>query len=342
MSGRKIAVVLFNLGGPDRPESVRPFLKNLFSDPAIIGLPAPFRQMLAWLISTLRDKSARANYAYMGGGSPLLPETEKQADALLAVLKNRLPGDEVRTFIAMRYWHPFVDAAAKDVAAYAPDEVVLLPLYPQYSTTTTRSSVQRWKKVYRGSGKTREICCYPAEPKFIDAHARLIATELKSVKGPARILFSAHGLPKKVIDAGDPYQKQVEATAAAIMAKAGEKAEHQVCYQSRVGPMEWIGPSTVEAIEKACDDGVAIILCPVAFVSEHIETLVELDIEYRHLADELGCKAYHRIPALGATPEFIDGLADLTTGALEKETVAPGPGWTSEACGPICPCREAA
>lgn len=343
MAGRKIAVVLFNLGGPDGPAAVRPFLRNLFSDPAIIGLPAPFRQILAWLISTLRAKSARANYALMGGGSPLLPETRAQAAALEADLKKRFSGDETRVFIAMRYWRPFTEEAARAVAAFSPDEVVLLPLYPQFSTTTTASSVRAWKKAYKGSGRTSQVCCYPAAEGLVKSHAAMIAKALKAADGPVRILFSAHGLPQKVVDGGDPYQKQVEASVAAIMKTLGDGLDHQVCYQSRVGPMAWIGPATLEAIEAACDEGLGVVICPIAFVSEHVETLVELDHEYRLLAEQHGVGDYRRIPALGVSKDFIRTLGELTAGALERERrVAPGEGWTCQACGPICPAREAA
>jgi ferrochelatase len=318
VSGKKIAVVLFNLGGPDGPDAVRPFLFNLFRDPAIIGAPAFIRYPLAALISTTRDKSAKANYAIMGGGSPLLPETEKQARALEADLAARLPGDEVRCFIAMRYWKPLTEETARAVKAFAPDEVVLLPLYPQFSTTTTGSSVKAWTKAYNGPGRVSTVCCYPTADGLIEAHAEMIrqAYEAAGKPGPARLLFSAHGLPEKVIEAGDPYQSQIEATAAAVAAKLGEGWDWRVTYQSRVGPLKWIGPSTDEEIKAASQQGLALVVTPIAFVSEHIETLVELDHEYRELAVENGCPAYVRVPALGVTPGFIADLGATVTGAL--------------------------
>ncbi|WP_290491304.1 ferrochelatase, partial [Hyphomonas sp. UBA4508] len=198
--GRKIAVVLFNLGGPDSDKTVKPFLKNLFRDPAIIGAPLPIRWFLARLISTTRAPSVIKNYAMMdaGGGSPLLPETQKQAHALTASLQEKLPEDEVRCFIAMRYWHPFTEEAATDVKAWGADEVVLLPLYPQFSTTTTGSSLTAWNKAYKGVAKT--ICCYPFAEGLISSHVDLIMKAHKAAGEPGnvRLLLSAHGLPEKI------------------------------------------------------------------------------------------------------------------------------------------------
>jgi ferrochelatase len=311
MTKRKIAVVLFNLGGPDGPDAVRPFLFNLFRDPAIIGLPAPLRYPIAALIAGTRTKLAKANYALMGGGSPLLPETEKQARALEADLAARFPDAEARCFIAMRYWKPLTDQTAKAVKAFAPDEVVLLPLYPQYSSTTTGSSLKAWERAYRkGPGRVSTVCCYPTNEALVQAHADLIraAYDKAGRPGPARLLFSAHGLPEKVILGGDPYQQQIEATAAAVAARLGEGWDWRVTYQSRVGPMKWIGPSTEDEIRDASRQGLALVVTPIAFVSEHIETLVELDHEYRDVAIEAGCPAYVRVAALGVAPGFVDGL----------------------------------
>lgn len=341
---RRIAVVLFNLGGPDGPRSVRPFLRNLFRDPAIIGAPGPIREFLAWLISTTRTKEATENYAKMGGGSPLVPETEKQAAALTAALTERLPGDEVKCFLAMRYWHPFVEEAVEAVNAYAPDEIILLPLYPQFSTTTTGSSLKAWRDA--GGPEARAICCYPEEADFITAHAKLIEAKWIEAGKPEapRVLFSAHGLPEVVVKRGDGYQWQVEQTVAAVVEKLPEALRnHEICYQSRVGPLKWIGPSTEEAIERACEDGKTIFLTPIAFVSEHIETLVELDEEYAELAEEFGAEEYYRVPALGDHPDFIAALAHLTVGALEGPTGLKPPGGSPVCPGQFgrCPCLEA-
>jgi ferrochelatase len=339
---RKLAVVLFNLGGPDGPSAVRPFLFNLFRDAAIIGLPALFRYPLAALISTTREKSAKANYAIMGGGSPLLPETEKQARALEAELARTLLGVEARCFIAMRYWHPLTDETAKQVSAYAPDEIVLLPLYPQYSATTTASSLKAWRKRYSGPGRQTTVCCYPDEVGLVEAHARLIRETWEKAGSPKnmRLLFSAHGLPEKVIQGGDPYQAQVEATVMAIDAHLPDELEWTVCYQSRVGPMKWIGPSTDDEIRRAGAEGKGVIILPIAFVSEHVETLVELDHEYAELAETVGVAPYLRVPALGVAPEFIRGLAGMVSRALAASGVIPGSDWR---CGEFnCPCREGA
>lgn len=332
---RRLAVVLFNLGGPDGPPDVRPFLQNLFSDPAIIGLPGFIRKPLAAFIAKRREKSAQANYALMGGGSPLLGETFKQAGALQDALSGA--ADEVRVFVAMRYWRPFTEDTAKDVAAWAPDQVVLLPLYPQFSTTTTASSLKAWSEAYVGPGEVRTVCCYPQGSGWIEAQAQLIRQKLDQASGkPVRVLFSAHGVPETVISRrGDPYQAQVEMTARALVAELG-LADWQVCYQSRVGPMKWLGPSTPEALEQAARDGVGVIVAPIAFVSEHIETLVELDIEYAHLAETLGIEPYLRSPAVSVTPVFIQTLADAVRAAGPK-TAPFGPGCPSDFA--ACPCR---
>jgi ferrochelatase len=328
----RIAVVLFNLGGPDGPDDVRPFLRNLFSDPAIIRAPAPVRWLLARLISTTRAKSARANYAKMGGGSPLLAETRKQADALAAELSRR--GIDAASIIAMRYWSPFTADAAAEVARLGADRVVLLPLYPQFSTTTTASSLAAWRAA--GGGEARAVCCYPTERGLVAAHAAAIlgAWEAAGRPGPVRLLLSAHGLPERVVRDGDPYQWQVEQTAAALAPLLPADWETEICYQSRVGPLKWIGPATDYAIIRAARDGRAILLSPIAFVSEHIETLVELDEEYREVAETAGAHSYVRAPALGVAADFIAGLADLVEAALAEGADA-GP--RSHCGGRICP-----
>jgi ferrochelatase len=287
---KKLAVVLLNLGGPDNLKAVKPFLFNLFRDPAIIQLPAVARWPLAALIATTRAKMAAANYARMGGASPLLPETRAQSLALETALKAAAPEVEARCFIAMRYWKPFAADTARQVEAFAPDEIVLLPLYPQYSTTTTASSLKDWKSVYRGPGRTRTVCCYPTALGLIEAHVRAIGAAWAAAGSPAnlRLLFSAHGLPKQVVDAGDPYQAQIEATAAAIAARLPQFPDWKVCYQSRVGRLVWLGPNTDDEILGAGAQGKGVLIAPIAFVSEHVETLVELDHDYALVAREAG------------------------------------------------------
>jgi len=326
----RLAVVLFNLGGPDGPDAVRPFLFNLFRDPAIIDAPALLRYPLAALISTSRAKAARANYDLMGGASPLLPETRAQAAALESALAAAGPELEAKVFIAMRYWRPQAEETARAVAAFAPDDIVLLPLYPQYSTTTTASSVAAWRKAYGGKGRVRTICCYPTDEGLVAAHAEAILQVFEKAGRPekVRLLFSAHGLPEKVVAAGDPYRAQVEATAAAIAARLDSGLDWQVCYQSRVGPLQWIGPATDAEIRRAGAEGRGVLIAPIAFVSEHVETLVELDHDYARLAAEVGCAPYLRVPALGVSALFIDALAGAVTQALQRgEPVAPHGGW---------------
>lgn len=329
-SRRRIAVVLMNLGGPDGPEAVRPFLFNLFNDPAIIGLPGIVRTPLARLISSRRETEAQANYAQMGGRSPLLPETEKQAQALQDDLKTALPRDEARVFIAMRYWTPMTPETARAVEAFAPDEVILLPLYPQFSTTTTASSLKAWRDAYRGSGTVRAVCCYPRLDGLVEAHADLIRQALDQAGGRrVRVLFSAHGIPENRVRAGDPYEEQVLATAAAV-AERLNLSDWGVCYQSRVGPLKWLGPSTPEAVRQAAAEGIGVVVSPIAFVSEHVETLVELDREYAELARQVGCAPYIRVPALGVEPAFIGGLAQAVVGSLARNSTEPAP------CGQGC------
>jgi ferrochelatase len=316
----RTAIVLFNLGGPDRPQSVRPFLFNLFNDPAIIGLPQPLRWLIARFISGRRAATARAIYDRIGGGSPLLANTAAQARALEAAL-----GPDHRCFIAMRYWHPLSDEAARAVKDWGPDRVVLLPLYPQFSTTTTGSSLTAWRAAAQRAGlsvPTAALCCYPRMPGFIAAVAALTRQSLAEIPAgiACRVLFSAHGLPKKIVAGGDPYQFQVEATVAALRAALNLPAlDSVICYQSRVGPLAWLGPATDAEIARAGTAGIALVVVPVAFVSEHSETLVELDIEYRHLAERSGVPDYRVVPAVGVESAFIAGLA-----ALVRQTVSAG------------------
>jgi ferrochelatase len=312
---RKVAVILFNLGGPDTLAAVRPFLFNLFNDPDIIAAPGFIRTPLAALISTLRNKSAQANYAKMGGRSPLLEETQKQAAALDAALAARGVAD-AKCFVAMRHWRPFTAEAAEAAAAWGATEALLLPLYPQFSQSTTASSLAEWRR--RASLPARTLCCWPASDKLAAAHAEAIMEAWRAGGSPAapRVLFSAHGLPERAIAAGDPYQEQVEQTVAAVRAKLPPDWDHAICYQSRVGPLKWIGPSTEEEIDRAIGDRRGVIVSPIAFVSEHIETLVELDIDYAARAAPL--PFFLRAPALGARALFIAALADLVVAALAR------------------------
>jgi protoporphyrin/coproporphyrin ferrochelatase len=333
---RKVAIVLFNLGGPDRPEAIKPFLLNLFLDPAILRVPFFVRPFLARTIVRARVAPATANYALMGGKSPLLGLTQEQAAALEATL----PEFDAKCFIAMRYWHPFSLEAARAVKAWAPDEVVLLPLYPQYSTTTTGSSLTAWRQAAARVGlaaQTTALCCYPVDSVYAGATAALVKVGYDRARAslnpvvPLRVLFSAHGLPEVIVKRGDPYQWQVEQTVAAVMAAWGETVDHTICYQSRATPQKWIEPSTDGEVERAAKDKTAVLVVPIAFVSEHTETLVELDVEYRDLAVKLGVPGYFRVPTQQADAGFIASLAGLVRRARSF-----GPGLCSGAGGRLC------
>jgi ferrochelatase len=344
----RTAIVLFNLGGPDSLDAVRPFLFNLFNDPAIIRAPSLLRSMIAAWISWRRAPVARHIYAQMGNRSPILPNTEAQARAL----EQAFDSGEAKAYVAMRYWHPMTAETVAAVKAYAPSQVILLPLYPQFSTTTTASSYRAWQEeaVRQGlNAPQRLICCFPTEPGFIAAASDLVSQGIVRAKETAPqarplIVFSAHGLPKTIVDDGDPYVAQVEAGAAAIVAKLGLSAgDWVISYQSRVGPLEWVKPATDAVIVHAAKDRRALVVFPIAFVSEHSETLVELDIEYRHLAERNGAPAYVRVPAVGTHPAFIGGLAALAKRALVRhEAVQDGSGQSACADWRRCACRAGA
>ena len=331
----RLAVILFNLGGPDGPRAIEPFLFNLFNDAAIINAPSPLRWILAKFISRRRAPEARKVFKNLGGKSPLLEETQAQADALARRLEDR--AGEIRVFIAMRYWHPMSEETVEAVKAFGPDEIILLPLYPQYSTTTTASSLKEWHAQAAAQGlkcPTRAICCYPADPGLIRGQAALIGPAFAEAKnyGRPRILFSAHGLPKKIVARGDPYPWQIEQTVQAIVEILDSPPDRPdfdwaVCYQSRIGPLQWIGPSIDEEILRAAGDRVPLVVVPVAFVSEHSETLVELDIQYRNLAHEQKVPHYVRVPALGVQEDFVGGLAGLVEAVLgNKEALCSADG----------------
>lgn len=334
----KVAVVLFNLGGPDRPEAIKPFLVNLFTDPAILRVPFFVRPFLARWIAGTRLAAARANYDLLGGRSPLLPLTQEQAVALEA----ELPEFESKCFIAMRYWHPFSHEAARMVREWGPDQVVLLPLYPHYSSTTTGSSLTAWREAAAAVGlvaDTTAFCCYPGDPAYIAATVDLVRTAWSAARAqlqpgtPLRVLFSAHGLPEVIVRQGDPYQWQIEQTVAQVVSGwAQPDLDWAICYQSRATPQRWIEPSTEAEIERAAHDKVAVLVVPIAFTSDHSETLVELDVEYRVLAEKLGVPGYFRVPTQNSDAAFIAAL-----GHLVRRAQSHGPGLCSYADGRICP-----
>jgi protoheme ferro-lyase len=402
---RRLAVVLFNLGGPDCPEAIKPFLLNLFRDPAILRVPFFVRPLLARIIAGARVKPATENYTILGGKSPLLELTQEQAAALEQALAG--PELEVKCFIAMRYWHPFSLEAAKAVRDWGADEVFLLPLYPHFSTTTTGSSLTAWREAAARVGLARPVttlCCWFGDEAYVAATAAMVrrsldealktealktealksgalktgsprtdasgtdasatdasgtdasgtgATKSGALKSglremgasgsdapalggphvaapmaggaPVRLLFSAHGLPETIIAKGDPYQFQIETTVQAVvdvmqagMAPGAAPLDWQVCYQSRATPQKWLDPSTEVAIEEAARDKRAVLVVPIAFVSEHSETLVELDVEYRELAEKMGVPGYYRSPAQNADPGFIAAVAKAIGKARDR------------------------
>ncbi len=337
--GRKprVAIVLFNLGGPDKPESVAPFLYNLFNDPAILRVPGFVRPLLARVIAGLRTKPAKANYAFLGGKSPLLELTLEQASAL----EEALPDLNAKCFVAMRYWHPFSIETVRQVQAWQPDRVLLLPLYPQYSTTTTGSSLTAWREAAARAGlavATTALCCYHSDPEFASATAAIVRRSYEETRTqigetPLRVLFSAHGLPEPIVKAGDPYQFQVQRTVANVVARLDlPDLDWITCYQSRATPQQWLTPSTEDEIKRAGREGRALLVVPIAFVSEHSETLVELDIEYREVAHHAGVPHYARTPAQNSDPGFIAALAGLA-----RQSLARGPGLCSFVGKRTCP-----
>jgi len=315
----KKAVILFNLGGPDKLESVEPFLFNLFNDPEIISIPSIFRHPLAKFISKRRTPIAKNIYKEIGNKSPILELTQDQAKSLENKLSKK---DDYKCFVVMRCWHPRASDVIKKVRKYSPEEIILLPLYPQFSASTSGSSINEWNDLCKKENyqvKTKTICCYPTESNFIASHVSLIKKTLQHVENNNfKLIFSAHGLPESKIKKGDPYQWHIEETVKEIMSKLKtENLDHVISYQSRVGPMKWIGPFTDAEIIKYSKEKKGIVIVPVAFVSEHSETLVELDIEYKKLAEKNGCTFYKRVPALGIEENFIKGLAELV---LQEQT----------------------
>lgn len=329
----RVGILLLNLGGPERIQDVGPFLYNLFADPEIIRLPNPILQKpLAWLISTLRSSKSQEAYRSIGGGSPLRRITEQQARELQSLLRQR--GVDATSYVAMRYWHPFTESAVADIKADGIDEVVVLPLYPHFSISTSGSSFRELQRLRQMDERfealpLRCIRSWYDHPGYVRSMAELIAEQVRASDDVehAHIFFSAHGVPKSYVEeAGDPYQQEIEACTALIMAEleaiVGHSNPHTLAYQSRVGPVEWLKPYTEEALEelgraKTQD----LVVVPISFVSEHIETLEEIDIEYRELATESGVVNFRRVRALDTYPPFIAGLADLVVASLEGPEV---------------------
>ena len=326
MSSNKTGVVLFQLGGPDSLEAIEPFLYNLFCDPDIIDFPFAklARKPLAKLISTSRAKHVAHHYAEIGGKSPILEFTRRQAVALERELRRDL---DAKVVIAMRYWHPMTAAAVAEMAAYGADEIVLLPLYPQYSKTTTGSSLNEWKRVYEqakaySTGAVRTIESFYEDSGYLDSVVAAI-NRCGDDLADFDIVFSAHSVPVAVIEAGDPYQRQIEHTVDLVWERGGWPARRHTCYQSKVGASKWLRPSMHETVKKLAADGSKhMLVVPISFVSDHVETLHEIDIEHRVQARALGISDYRMMPGLNDSPDFIRALAGLVRAQVE----APAPG----------------
>jgi ferrochelatase len=320
---RKLGVVLFQLGGPDSLDAIEPFLYNLFCDPDIIDFPFAriARQPLARLISTTRARHVRHHYAEIGGRSPILEFTMRQARALEAELRRDF---DARVVLAMRYWHPFTAEAVRELEAHAPDQVVLLPLYPQYSRTTTGSSLNEWKRRFHPNGwnpRVHAVAEFHEDAGYIDALVESIHDSLAEFGNPAGLhaglddvdmVFSAHSVPVAVIDAGDPYQRQIERTVDLVWERGRWPGRRHLCYQSKVGASKWLQPSMHATLKRLADQGRRrVLVIPISFVSDHVETLHEIDIEHRAEAMALGIREFRMVPGLNDAPGFIGVLGKL-------------------------------
>ncbi|WP_375515109.1 ferrochelatase [uncultured Nostoc sp.] len=322
----RVGVLLLNLGGPDKLEDVGPFLYNLFSDPEIIRLPFRWLQKpLAWFIASRRTRTSKENYKQIGGGSPLRRITEAQGEALKEQLSYL--GQEANIYVGMRYWNPYTEEAIAQITQDNIEHLVILPLYPQFSISTSGSSFRLLEKLWQEDPKLQPIdyTVIPSwykEAGYLQAMAELIAQELEQFPNPdeVHIFFSAHGVPKSYVEeAGDPYQQEIEECTALIMQTLNRPNVHTLAYQSRVGPVEWLQPYTEDALKELGTQGVKdLVVVPISFVSEHIETLQEIDIEYREVAEEAGIHNFRRVPAPNTHPVFINALADLVINALKN------------------------
>jgi protoporphyrin/coproporphyrin ferrochelatase len=326
----RLGVLLLNLGGPEQLSDVRPFLFNLFSDPEIIRIPIPALQKpLAWLISSSRFRKSQANYEKIGGGSPLRRITEEQAIAIEKELQER--GTDARVYIGMRYWNPFTAEALEAIRRDGIEDLVILPLYPQFSISTSGSSFRLIDRIWKENPglKPLKYTVVPSwfeRPGYLNAMAELIGREIDKCPDPneARVFFSAHGVPVSyVTEGGDPYQQEIENCAEEIMKTMDRPNQYTLAYQSKVGPVEWLQPYTEDAIVELAQQGIKdLVVVPISFVSEHIETLEEIDIEYRELAEEAGIHTFNRVPALDTNPTFITAIADLVLDAAAAPSMA--------------------
>jgi ferrochelatase len=324
-SSRRVGVILFQLGGPDTLEAIEPFLYNLFCDPDIIDFPFARigRKPLAKLISTTRARKVQHHYATIGGGSPIRRFTEQQARALETELVNK--GINARCFVAMRYWHPFTAEAIEQLRRAECDEVVLLPLYPQYSSTTTGSSLNEWQRLFRDHMPTHTVKTFYRHPAYLDGMCERIELALARFSEPenAEIVFSAHSVPVSVIEKGDPYKEQIEETVQLLMNQGGWHNHHRLCYQSKVGASKWLQPSLHHTLRQlASENKKEVCIVPVAFVSDHVETLGEINHEAREFAEQLGFQQFEMSAGLNDSPKFINALGQIVLEALGKTTKA--------------------
>jgi protoporphyrin/coproporphyrin ferrochelatase len=316
---RRVGVVLFQLGGPDTLAAIEPFLYNLFCDPDIIDFPFARlgRKPLAKLISSTRARRVQHHYATIGGGSPIRRFTERQARALEVELESQ--GLDAHCFVAMRYWHPFTSEAIVQLQAAQCDEIVLLPLYPQYSSTTVGSSLNEWSRLFRDNVPVRTVPPFYQHPMYLDAVVEKIGEALARFPAPERagLVFSAHSVPMSVIAKGDPYQQQIEDTVRLLMERGGWPNRHRLCYQSKVGASKWLQPSLHRALhDLASEKKQDVCIVPVAFVSDHVETLGEINHEAREEAHRLGITHFEMSAGLNDSPKFISALAQLVREAL--------------------------
>lgn len=321
-TNRRVGIVLFQLGGPDTLEAIEPFLYNLFCDPDIIDFPFARigRRPLAKLISTTRSRKVQHHYASIGGGSPIRPNTERQARALEHELRRQRI--DAHCFVAMRYWHPFTAEAIAELQAAACDELVLLPLYPQYSSTTTGSSLNEWNRLFRDDLPVHVADPFYREATYLDAVAEKINEALSRFPCPERaeIVFSAHSVPMSVIEKGDPYQRQIEETVRLLMHRGGWSNPHRLCYQSKVGASRWLQPSLHQTLKVlSAENAREVCVVPIAFVSDHVETLGEIDHEARHEAHQLGITQFEMTGGLNDSPKFIQALTEIVQQALTQE-----------------------
>ncbi len=326
ISSKRIGVVLFQLGGPDNLDAIEPFLFNLFCDPDIIDFPFARlgRKALAKLISTTRAKKVQHHYAVIGGGSPIRKFTELQACALQRHLRGQ--GVDAHCFVAMRYWHPFTAEAIAQIKTVGCDHLVLLPLYPQYSSTTTGSSLNEWNRLYQSDAPVTLVEEFYRNPLYLDALTTQVESTLRQMDSPSEavLVFSAHSVPVAVVDRGDPYQRQIEDTASMVMdrlRRSGWRNHYRLCYQSKVGANKWLQPTLRSTLSELAAGGTkSVCVVPVSFVSDHVETLGEIDHEAREQAKELGITEFRMMPGLNDCARFIHALADVVLSAIRQDS----------------------